>query len=153
GIVVVSKLKHKPAPVETAAVPAAPVAPAPEVNNNSTLRVFADLEGGKFSLDDQPAADLQEGQLSLENLAPGKHTFKITGAREQATITFDTEAGAIPKIQSVAAKEALAIAITSLGTHARLQSSGPSAKVAIDGKPAGETGESGLDLADLAQGN
>jgi hypothetical protein len=152
AVVVIPRLKHEPAPAPTPAAPAAP-APVAELPPNPTLRVFADLEAGKYTLDDHPPADLQDGQVSLDNLAPGKHTLKIAASREQATIAFEALAGSAPVIESVTAKEAVAVTVTGIGGKARLQSSGGSVKVEVDGKPAGETGAAGLDLDGLSAGN
>jgi len=156
AILVVPRLKRGRASAPAAngaAVSAAPVTAAVEAPIYSTLRVFADLEGGKFSFDNQPSEDLQEGQISLDNIAPGAHTLKIVGPREQATITFEMGKGALPKVNGLTAKEALAVAVTSMSPQARVQSSGGSAKIALDGNPAGETGESGLQLNGLPLGN
>src|SRR5262249_38836128 len=108
---------------------------------------------GKFSLDDAPPADLQDGQVSLDSLAPGKHTLKIMGPREQAAVAFEIAAGAPPTIASVEAKEALAVTLASSGDHVHIQSSSGSAKVSIDGNASGETGANGLDITGLQPGN
>jgi hypothetical protein len=159
GAVVIPKLTNKsapPGPAETAAAPAAnpqPAAPTPAPAANATIRVLADVEGGKVTLDDNPAADLQDGQFSLENLAPGKHSLKIAGAHEQAAIALDAQSGAAPNVESVAAKEVIAVTVAAMGNHAKVQSSAGSARVAVDGKAAGQTGATGLELSDLSAGN
>jgi hypothetical protein len=145
-------LKKEPAPEPVATTPAPAPAPA-ALPANPTLRIFADVDAGKFTLDDQPPGDLQDGQLSLDNLPPGKHTLKIGSAREQATIVFEASVGAPPNIESVVAKEALAVTVAGMGGRLRVQSSAGAAKVFLDGKPAGETGAAGLDLTDLTPGN
>src|SRR5205814_9324778 len=96
---------------------------------------------------------LQRRQPSLAGLAPGTDMLKVAGGLAQATLFFETAPGAVPVIGSVTAKEAVAVGVTSMGGRARVQSSGPSAEVSIDGKAAGETGVVGLDLIDLAPGN
>jgi tetratricopeptide (TPR) repeat protein len=153
GIFAVTKLKRSPIPPPVVTALPPPAAPVVEASIFSTLRVFADVENGKYTLDDQPPVDLQEGQISLDNLAPGKHTLKIVGPREQAAIAFETEKGAIPKIETLTAKEVLAVAVASMSPAARVQSSGASAKITLDGKPVGETGGSGLQIPDLPTGN
>ena len=139
----------------TQAVPAPVLAPpvAVEESVNSTLRVFADVEAGKYTLDGGDPADLQDGQVSLDTVPPGPHTLKIKGAREEATIAFHTAQGAAPAIDSVSAKELLAVTVTSMGDKATVHASSGSAKIGVDGKPAGEAGAAGLDLTGLSQGN
>ena len=154
GGAVMSRWKKAPVPVPASAPPVVQ-APAPVVEQpvNTTLRVFADLEGGKYTLDDRDPADLQDGQISLDNLPPGEHTLKIRGSREEANIVFHTAQGAAPGIDSLSAKELLAVTVTSMGDKAKVQSSSPSAEVGLDGKPAGEAGAGGLDLTGLSQGD
>ncbi|MGO9256884.1 MAG: protein kinase domain-containing protein [Bryobacteraceae bacterium] len=144
-----SKNAPAPAPAPVVQVPA----PVVEPPVNSTLRVFGDVEGGKYTLDDRDPADIEDGQISLDNVPPGQHTLKIKGSREEATIVFSTWRGAAPSIDTLSAKELLAVTVASMGGKAKLRSSSASAKVSVDGKPAGEAGADGLDLTDLSQGN
>ena len=156
GLVVIPKLLKKappPSPVETAPAAAAPVEAPPAPPPNATVRVLADLEGGKVTLDDNPIGDLQDGQISLENLAPGKHSLKIAAPHGQATIALDAEPGAAPNVESLAANEVIAVTVAGMGARAKVQSSAGSARLAVDGKAAGQTGPTGLDLNDLSPGN
>ena len=41
------------------------------------LRILTDLPQGQVAFDDQPPADLQDGQFVINNVQPGKHTVKI----------------------------------------------------------------------------
>jgi len=68
--------------------------PAPAVTltlgvQPQTVRILTDLDQGKIVFDDQPPADLQEGQFILEKVAPGSHTVKVSGKAGEATFTFD----------------------------------------------------------------
>jgi hypothetical protein len=96
---------------------------------------------------------LQDGQISLDNIAPGQHTLKIQGTREEAAIVFHTANAAAPVIDSLSGKELLAVTVTSMGDKAKVQSSSTSGKVGVDGKDVGEAGAGGLDLTGLSQGN
>ena len=113
----------------------------------------ADTEGVRITLDEQPAVELEEGQLAVTDLAAGAHTLKIGGLREQAAINFKTATGVVPVVDSLTAKEAVAITVASLGGHANVQSTLGSVKVSLDGAPAGESGPSGLELNGLSPGN
>jgi serine/threonine-protein kinase len=155
GVVLVTRSKKAPTPAATPVLQAPTPAPAPVVEPpvNSTLRVFADVEGGEYTLDDRPPAGLQDGQISLDNVPSGTHTLKIKGSREGATIVFRTAQGAAPSIDSLSARELLAVTVTSIGGNAKLQSSSGPAKVGVDGKPAGVVAAGGLDLTGLSEGN
>ncbi|HEY2015085.1 MAG TPA: protein kinase [Bryobacteraceae bacterium] len=152
AIVAIPKMRKAPPPQPVAANPVpSPIPNAGPVHG--TLRVFADLEHGKVTLDDKEVGELQDSQLTLDNIAPGPHTVKITGQFEQATLTIQAADGSAPNVESLTAKEVVAIAVATTGTRTKVQSSAAPAKVSIDGKPAGEAGPNGLEVADLAQGN
>ncbi len=119
-----------------------------------SVRVFTDLESGKVLLDDQPAGDLQDGQFVLDNVAPGKHTLKVAGGREQAAITFESAPGAAPVITApLAAKEIVAVAVSNLGGKTQVLSSLDGVPVSVDGQPAGQVGPNGLELPNISPGN
>jgi hypothetical protein len=154
GVLVMKAIGKRPPPQPQPSAPiAAPPVPAAAPPPNVAVRVSADIEGVKITLDDQPSVDLEEGQLAVTDLASGTHTLKIAGLREQAAISFKTAAGTVPVVDSVTAKEAVAIAVASLGGHANVQSSLGSVKVSLDGVPVGETGAAGLELNGLALQN
>jgi len=155
GVALLTRAKHPPAQTAAPVIPAPAPPPAPVVEPpvNSTLRVFADVESGEYTLDDRPPAGLQDGQIFLDNIPPGEHTLKIKGTREGAAITFHTAQGAPPAMDSVSARELLAVTVASMGGNAKVQSSSGSAKVGLDGKPAGVVGPGGLELNGLSDGN
>ena len=156
GVLVMKAVMKRPHP-SPPAQPSAPIAaapvPAPAPPPNPALRVSADIEGVKITLDEQPSVELDEGQLAVTDLAPGTHTLKIGGLREQAAINFKTATGAVPVVDSLTAREAVAITVASLGPHANVQSTLGSVKVSLDGAPAGVSGATGLELNGLAAGN
>jgi len=53
------------------------------------VRILTDLDQGKVAFDDQPPADLQEGQFIVDKVAPGPHTVKVTGKGGEASFSFD----------------------------------------------------------------
>jgi hypothetical protein len=118
-----------------------------------SVRLFTDMEAGKVSLDDQPAGELQEGQLVLENVAPGPHVLKVQSRFGEATIQFEAQPGRAPVVTGpVQAKEVIAVLVTNLGSKAKVHASAP-AKAALNGQPAGDAGPEGLDLSNLAAGD
>ncbi len=118
-----------------------------------SVRVFTDLESGKVTLDDQPAGDLQEGQLVLDRVAPGAHNLKVTGKGGEAAFSFTVAPGASAAINGpVSAKNLLAVLVSGFGPAAQVRSSSVPVKVKLDGQPAGEAAASGLDLRGIAAG-
>ena len=156
AMLVIPKLtKKKTVRIEPVAAPlfpvsAAPTAPPPP---SAGLRILADVEKGKVTLDDAEVGELQDGQLIIDQLSPGKHVIRVGNAREEASVAVAAAAGALPAVESIAAREVIAVAVASMGGAAKIHSSAPSAKLAIDGKPLGETGAGGVDVNGLEPGN
>jgi serine/threonine protein kinase len=152
GVFALRKSKA-PAPLPPVrSVPIAPVA-APVEPAATSLRLVADIEGGKAVLDQDPPRDLADGQLSLDNLAAGNHTLKVTGAREEADLEFEITPGSAPAITALHAKEAIAVVVSSMAGSAQVHTSGGPSKVSVDGAPAGETSAGALALTGLSPGN
>jgi serine/threonine-protein kinase len=153
GSVSVFHRKPKPAAPPVTIAPIAPPVVAAAELPPTTLRIAADLEGGKVTFDDGSAQDLQDAQISLENISPGKHVLKINGAHEEGTIQFEAADGAAPTVTSLTAREAIVVAVANKGGAGRVQTSTAAAKITLDGQPVGETSATGLDLNGLAAGN
>jgi hypothetical protein len=118
------------------------------------VKLFADLETGQVLLDDQPAVELQQGQLVLEKIAPGRHTVKITGKDGEAVFGFEVIPGQAPAVAApITVKNFLAVLVSGAGSAARLHSSLAPLKVALDGQPAGEATAEGLLLQNLRVGD
>ncbi len=119
-----------------------------------TVRVYTDLEAGSVRLDGTAVGELQEGQLVLDSVLPGKHTLAISGDRSEATLTFEAAPGAVPTITApLSAKELKAVVLTNLGNRARVYTSFGPAQISLDGQTAGEAGPEGLELANLTRGS
>ncbi|MEK7407109.1 MAG: protein kinase [Acidobacteriota bacterium] len=121
-----------------------PVAPS--------VRLITDLETGKVVLDDQPARELQEGELTVDALAVGKHTLKLVARDGEATISFDVTPAAAPSLTDPVTKNLAALVVVNLGSRARLHASFGPAPVELDGQPVGQVGPGGLELGNLAPG-
>ena len=136
-----------PAPAAPAAItpPPAPVLPV--------VKLSSDTGAGKVTFDDQPPAEFQDGQWSLENLAPGEHRLKYAGPRGEASFTFSTDAGAAPAVKGpIAAKGVLAIVVSAMADHLRVYSSDPAIKIALDGQPPLDVPQEGFDLPSVTAG-
>lgn len=119
-----------------------------------SIRLFTDLSNGKVTLDGQPYADLVDGQLILDKIAPGAHTLKIANSATETNFAFDVQTGRMPTLTGpVSARNILAILVANAGSQAKLYASVPALKVALDGVPAGEAGPAGIDLNNLTAGD
>ena len=117
------------------------------------VRLFTDLTAGKVVLDDQPAVDLQEGQLVLDRVTPGKHKLRISSPVGETEFFFEMNSGAMPEITGpVKASNMLAIIVSNFTTRAKVFAS-TNLKVSVDGVPNGEVGQQGLELKSLNAGD
>lgn len=118
-----------------------------------SVRLFTDLQAGKVTLDGNPLGDLQDGQLVLDRVSPGRHTVKVTSQATEASFDFESQLGQAPVIVGpVTAKNVLAIVVSNAGKDGKVHSSA-NVKVQVDGVAAGDAGPSGLALANLAAGD
>lgn len=118
-----------------------------------SVHMFTDLQSGRVSLDGSPLGDLQDGQLVLDRVTPGKHSVRITNAATETAFEFESRLGKAPLVTSpVTGKNVLAILVANAGTSAMLHSSAK-LKVQVDGSPVGETADGGLLLENLPLGD
>jgi len=118
-----------------------------------SVRLFTDLRAGKVILDGNPLGDLQDGQLVLDRVSPGKHSVKVVNPTTEASFEFVSQLGQAPVISGpVVAKNVLAILVTNAGKGAKVHASA-NVKVQVDGSPAGDAGAAGLDLNNLTPGD
>ena len=119
-----------------------------------TVRVLTDLEAGKIAFDDQPPADLQEGQFILDKVAPGPHTVRVTGKNgTDATFTFDIAEAKPPAVTGTVTTHNLqAVIVSTFGSHARVVTNSGPMKLAVNGQPEGDAGPAGLELKSFQPG-
>jgi hypothetical protein len=118
-----------------------------------SVRMFTDLQAGKVTLDGNPLGDLQDGQLVLDRVSPGRHTVKVSNQSTEASFDFESQLGQPPVIVGpVVARNVLAIVVANAGKSAKVHSSA-NVKVQVDGTAAGDAGPSGLALDNLATGD
>jgi len=119
-----------------------------------SARILTDLDQGKITLDDQPPADLQEGQFVLEKLAPGPHTVKLTGRNGDASFSFLVTEAKPPEITgTVAAHNLIAVLVSSVGSQAHVFTSSGPLKLAVNGQPEGDAGPAGVELKNFHPGS
>jgi PEGA domain len=118
-----------------------------------TVRILTDLDQGKIAFDDQPPVDLQEGQFILDKVAPGPHTVKVTGKSGDATFTFEIAEAKPPAVTgSVAARNLVAILVSSFGSHARVITSSGPMKLSVNGQAEDDASPAGVDLKSFQPG-
>jgi serine/threonine protein kinase len=148
--------RHHAPPVaqapESAPVASAPVAPAP-APALPIVKLSSDTGTGKVTFDDQPPAEFQDGQWSLDKVAGGKHTLKFEGARGEASFSFSADAGSVPAVQgSIVSKGVLAVVVSGMADHFHVYSSDAAAKVSLDGQAPLDVPQDGLDLPAISAG-
>lgn len=136
----------KVTPVQSAPVEIA-LEPQPQM-----LRILTDLPQGQVALDDQPPADLQDGQFVLNNIQPGKHTVKISSKGAEASFPVEIAAAHQPAVGGpVTAKNLIAVLVSSMGNNARVVTNN-SVKLALNGQPQTDANPAGVDLSGFKPG-
>jgi len=118
-----------------------------------SVRVLTDLEQGKIAFDDQPPVDLQDGQFVLEKVAPGKHTVKLTSRTGEASFSvqiFDAKQPVVT--EPVAARNLIAVLVSSLGSKAHVVTNGGPWKLSLNGQAQADASPAGVDLNNFQPG-
>jgi serine/threonine-protein kinase len=116
------------------------------------LHLGSDLQSGKVKLDDQPPADLQDGQFNNDALGWGKHSLEITSGGVKAVINFEAASGRAPVLtEAPTAKEVNVVVVTSFQTQAHVQTTYPLIKLTAENQDY-DVGPAGVDLPGLPVG-
>ena len=105
-----------------------------------SVRVLTDLAQGQVAMDDQPAADLQDGQFVFDRVPPGTHVVKVTSKTGEATFTVDIADAKLPEVQGpIAAKNLIAVLVASCRIEWRPcgERKWRSWKLSLNGQPQG----------------
>ena len=117
------------------------------------VRVLTDLDQGKVALDDQPPADLVDGQFVFDKIAPGRHTVKVISKNGEASFTVEIIDAKLPSIEGpVTARNLMAVLVASLGSQGRVVTSSGPMKLALNGQPQADAGPAGADLVNFQPG-
>jgi hypothetical protein len=118
-----------------------------------SVRILTDLDQGKIAFDDQPPADLQEGQFILDKVAPGQHTVKLTGKTGDASFSFEIVEAKPPAVTgAVTARNLIAVLVSSFGSQAHVVTNSGPLKLTVNGQPEGDAGPGGVDLKSFQPG-
>jgi serine/threonine-protein kinase len=113
-----------------------------------TVRLVTDFTDAKAALDNQEPRAAQDGLVTFDAVAAGKHSVKLLSRLGSAQIDFELAPGALPQLgapPSVA--NASAVVIAAFAGQARVYTTVPNAKVLLDGAPAGDAAPGGLQLS------
>ncbi len=117
------------------------------------MRVLAEgVDGGKVTLDDQPAGEVTEGQFVIDKMAPGPHTVKIVGKGVEASFSFETADARMPNVTGATARNLLAVVVASFGSTARVATSAGPLKLTLNGQTQGDASPGGVDLTGFQPG-
>jgi hypothetical protein len=118
------------------------------------MRILAEgVDGGKVTVDDQDAGEVQDGQFVIDNVKPGPHTVKIVAKTGEASFSFETADAKAPTITGATAKNLLAVVVASFGNNARLATSAGPLKLTLNGQPQGDASPGGVDLQGFQAGS
>lgn len=146
--------RHRPQPVAQTPAPAASLpATPPPAPALPVVKLSADANTGKVTFDDQPPADFQDGQWTLDKIPAGDHKLKFEEPQGEASFAFTAGAGSLALLSnSIVAKGVTAVIVNSMADHLRVYSSDSTAKVSLDGQPAVAVPPDGLDLPSISAG-
>ncbi len=117
------------------------------------LRVYADLQNAKVTLDGNKVGMLDGGQFSLEDLSDGQHALEVSDGTSQAKISVASARGAMPRIQGpIESKNLKAIVVTNGAQQGQVVSSYGPMQAVMDGREIGTVNSSPLALSNLSPG-
>jgi hypothetical protein len=118
-----------------------------------SVRLLTDLDQGKVVVDGRPPADLQEGQLVLDKVAPGTHTVKIAGKNGDASFSFEMADARLPAVAGpVTSRNMMVVLVASFGKRARVETNGGPWKLTVNGQAQSDAGPAGTDLTSFQPG-
>ena len=157
GVIFLFVRRHHAPPVAQAPEAAAPAVAAPVTPPPArplpAVKLSSDTGKGKVTFDDQPPAEFQDGQWSLDQIPSGEHKLTFEGPKGEASFTFSTDAGAAPAVKGpIAAKGVFAVVVSGMADHLHVYSSDAAAKISLDGQAPLDVPQEGLDLPSVPAG-
>lgn len=117
-----------------------------------SVRILTDLPQGQVMLDDQPPADLQDGQYVFAKVPAGAHSIKVTSRGGEAAFAVEIAEAKAPVVNGpVTARNLIAVLVSSVGEKARVATNSP-AKLALNGEPQADASPAGVDLTGFKPG-
>jgi serine/threonine-protein kinase len=111
----------------------------------TSLVITCNFGAGAAELDGASAGQMKDGQLTLDNVKPGRHQLRITSPDGEASVSFKTGVAQLPELTGdIVSRDAGAVVVTSFGPSVRAACSQCEGKLVLDGKPLhGQAIESG----------
>lgn len=135
------KLNKLPDLVSTAAPPAA-------------LQISTDLALGRVTIDQGAAAELQDGQFTVPELAAGQHVIDISSKNSSGQVLVETGPDGFSKIRSVQGRNLAVVAISSLKGDVSIHANSEPLPAWVDETAVeGKLGTAPLSAKDVAEGN
>jgi hypothetical protein len=130
-----------------------PVSAGTQIIAKPSLRLYTDLTGGTVTIDDLPAKDLADGELSVDSLMPGTHDVKVESRGGSASFSFALDSdNDVPRVTQISkSTNAMAVLVSVKDGVGRLSTDAAGAKISLDGKPAGDVGSDALVLSELGK--
>jgi serine/threonine-protein kinase len=118
------------------------------------LRISSDLKTGKFVFDNAPPADLQDGDLTKNDLTPGDHNIKLLdGTREVLSFTFHVEPKQMITLTApITSKGTPGVVVSSLGSDAKVYGT-PGLKGGLANQPLLPIPADGMTLSGISPNN
>jgi hypothetical protein len=116
-----------------------------------TLRLYTDLVPGTVTIDgaSQP---LQDGELQLDTLKPGKHTVRLTGSTGSADFEFESPEKGAPRVTNPpTGTETMVVTVSVEAGNGRLMTTAVDSNLLLDNKDSGPIPSAGVALTDLGQ--
>ena len=127
-----------------------PLPPEPPV---PMLKLLSDTGTGRVAFDDQPAAQFQDGQWSLEKIAAGEHKLKVVGPQGEVSFAFSNQEGAAPAVTGpIVSRGLLAVVVSGMADKLHVYSSDPSIKLSLDGHAPVGVPRDGVELLSISAG-
>ncbi len=119
-----------------------------------TFRLTTDVGGGKVWLDNRMVGDLNGGQITLSDVAPGKHQLRFATEKGEAAFSFEAAQAALPVVGgTISSKGVNTLVVAGFGPRLKVYSSFTPAQLSVDDQPAVELAPAGSELQNIASGN
>jgi serine/threonine-protein kinase len=107
--------------------------PLPEM-----LLVNSNFESGAVFLDGRRAGELNDGQFSLNGIAAGRHTIRVTGGGTEFEAQWQSAPGTLPKVDpGFKPRDVQALLVGNIGQAGNIACNCDIQNVAVDGVPGG----------------
>lgn len=137
------------APIASTSAPA-PLPPEPPV---PMLKLISDTGTGKVTFDDQPPAQFQDGQWTLEKISAGEHKLNVVGPQGEVSFAFSNEERAAPAVKgAIVCHGVLAVVVSSMADKLHVYSSDGSIKLSLDGQAPVGVPRDGVELPSISAG-